>query len=99
MSDNRMLTVLLGMVFALVFSIVAEAKIAVVMTKDGREVEGEGVSEDADTITLMIAKIKTAMKMMGMDSGTLRLPLCEMAEENLAGLQALLEKQGLLAPA
>ncbi|MBI1374095.1 MAG: 4-hydroxy-tetrahydrodipicolinate synthase [Phycisphaera sp.] len=40
--------------------------------------------------------VKTAMKMMGNDTGDLRLPLCEMEPGNLAGLEALLKKHGLL---
>lgn len=40
--------------------------------------------------------IKTAMMLMGMDSGDLRLPLCEMAEENLDGLKSLLADAGLI---
>ena len=39
--------------------------------------------------------IKTAMAMMGMDSGEVRLPLCEMAEENIEQLGSLLEDAGL----
>ena len=39
--------------------------------------------------------IKTAMALMGLDSGELRLPLCEMAEENLETLKDFLEDVGL----
>ena len=39
--------------------------------------------------------IKTAMAMMGMDSGEVRMPLCEMAEENVEQLRSLLEDAGL----
>ena len=39
--------------------------------------------------------IKTAMMLAGMDSGELRLPLCEMAEENLDHLKSLLTDAGL----
>lgn len=40
--------------------------------------------------------IKTAMAMCGMDSGQLRLPLCEMADDNRVALQELLCQHGLL---
>lgn len=39
--------------------------------------------------------IKTAMMMAGMDSGEMRLPLCEMAEENLDTVRSLLADAGL----
>ena len=39
--------------------------------------------------------IKTAMAMMGVDSGEVRLPLCEMEEENVEQLRHLLEDAGL----
>ena len=39
--------------------------------------------------------VKTAMAMMGMDTGDVRLPLCEMAEENIEQLRSLLEDAGL----
>ena len=39
--------------------------------------------------------LKTAMAMMGMDSGEVRMPLCEMAEENAEQLRSLLEDAGL----
>lgn len=39
--------------------------------------------------------IKTAMMLAGMDSGQLRLPLCELAEENLDHLVSLLADAGL----
>ena len=39
--------------------------------------------------------IKTAMAMMGMDTGEVRMPLCEMAEENVEQLRSLLEDAGL----
>lgn len=40
--------------------------------------------------------IKTAMALRGMDSGELRLPLCEMADENRDALQRLLRQYDLL---
>ena len=40
--------------------------------------------------------IKTAMNLMGMEAGPLRLPLCEMSEKNLATLRGALERAGLL---
>lgn len=43
--------------------------------------------------------IKTAMMLAGLDTGELRLPMCEMAEENKATLEALLKKHGVLQPA
>jgi len=39
--------------------------------------------------------IKAAMAMMGMDSGEVRMPLCEIAEENAEQLRGLLEDAGL----
>ncbi|MEM5780348.1 MAG: 4-hydroxy-tetrahydrodipicolinate synthase, partial [Lawsonibacter sp.] len=40
--------------------------------------------------------LKTAMNLMGMEAGPLRLPLCEMSEKNLATLRASMERVGLL---
>jgi 4-hydroxy-tetrahydrodipicolinate synthase len=40
--------------------------------------------------------IKTAMKMMGMDSGELRLPMCVMEEGNAVKLGEILKKMGLV---
>jgi 4-hydroxy-tetrahydrodipicolinate synthase len=40
--------------------------------------------------------VKTAMNMMGMDVGELRMPLCEMTEEHNTVLKAALEKANLL---
>jgi 4-hydroxy-tetrahydrodipicolinate synthase len=40
--------------------------------------------------------VKTAMNMMGMEAGPLRLPLCEMSEKNAATLRASMERMGLL---
>ena len=40
--------------------------------------------------------VKAAMNLMGMDAGTLRLPLCEISEKNLAVLKASMERMGLL---
>ena len=40
--------------------------------------------------------VKTAMNLMGMEAGPLRLPLCEMSEKNLATLRGALERAGLL---
>lgn len=42
--------------------------------------------------------IKTAMELVGMDTGELRLPMCEMAEANRAALEKLLKEQGVLQP-
>jgi len=41
--------------------------------------------------------IKTAMNLMGMDVGNLRLPLCEMAPENLEKLKKIMVGAGLLS--
>ena len=40
--------------------------------------------------------IKTAMGLLGTDPGTLRLPLCEMSEKNLAVLKQSMARMGLL---
>ena len=40
--------------------------------------------------------VKTAMNLMGMEAGPLRLPLCEMSEKNQAVLRASMERMGLL---
>jgi 4-hydroxy-tetrahydrodipicolinate synthase len=40
--------------------------------------------------------VKTALKLMGMEVGELRMPLCDMAPENLAKLKALMAAAGLL---
>ena len=40
--------------------------------------------------------IKTAMNLMGMDPGTLRLPLCEMSQHNLDILRQAMARMGLL---
>lgn len=40
--------------------------------------------------------VKTALNLMGMDAGPLRLPLCEMSEKNLAILRTAMERAGLL---
>ena len=40
--------------------------------------------------------VKTAMNLMGMEAGPLRLPLCDMSEKNLAVLKAAMERVGLL---
>ena len=40
--------------------------------------------------------VKTAMRLMGYAAGPLRLPLCEMEENHLAALQAVMKKHGLL---
>jgi len=42
--------------------------------------------------------IKTAMQLAGMDTGELRLPMCEMSDENRATLEKLLKEQGVLQP-
>lgn len=41
--------------------------------------------------------IKTAMQLAGMDTGELRLPMCEMSDDNRAKLEKLLKEQGVLA--
>jgi len=41
--------------------------------------------------------IKTAMKLLGRDTGEMRLPLCDMAEDNLAALRETLQQQEMLA--
>ena len=41
--------------------------------------------------------VKSAMNMMGLNVGPMRLPLCEMSEANEARLRELMEKAGLLA--
>ena len=40
--------------------------------------------------------VKTAMNLMGMEAGPLRLPLCDMSEKNLAILRGSMERMGLL---
>ena len=40
--------------------------------------------------------VKTAMNLMGMEAGPLRLPLCEMSEGHLATLKAAMERTALL---
>jgi len=40
--------------------------------------------------------IKAAMAMKGMDSGALRLPMCELSDDNRAGLESLLKRHGVL---
>ena len=40
--------------------------------------------------------VKTAMNLMGMEAGPLRLPLCDMSEKNLATLRSSMERMGLL---
>jgi len=40
--------------------------------------------------------VKTAMRLCGLDSGIMRLPLCEMSEEHTAVLQSKLREAGLL---
>ena len=40
--------------------------------------------------------VKVAMKMMGMKVGGLRLPLCEMTEENTKKLESILKKYKLI---
>ena len=42
--------------------------------------------------------IKTAMELAGMDTGELRLPMCEMAQANRTALEKLLKEQGVLQP-
>ena len=51
---------------------------------------------DALFIEVNPIPIKTAMNLMGMEAGPLRLPLCEMSERNLAVLRGALERAGLL---
>lgn len=40
--------------------------------------------------------IKTAMRLMGMDTGQLRLPMCEMSEDNCAMLEKVMRENGVL---
>ena len=40
--------------------------------------------------------VKSAMNMMGLNAGPMRLPLCEMSGEHQAALRAMLEEAGLL---
>ena len=40
--------------------------------------------------------VKTAMNLMGREVGPLRLPLCEMEEENLRTLRAAMKEYGIL---
>ena len=40
--------------------------------------------------------VKAAMNLMGMEAGSLRLPLCDISEKNLAVLRASMERMGLL---
>ena len=40
--------------------------------------------------------VKSALNMMGLDAGPLRMPLCEMSGEHQAALRATLEEVGLL---
>ena len=40
--------------------------------------------------------VKAALNLMGMEAGTLRLPLCDISEKNLAVLRASMERMGLL---
>ncbi len=42
--------------------------------------------------------IKTAMKLAGMDTGELRLPMCEMSDDNCATLEKILKAEGVLQP-
>ncbi len=42
--------------------------------------------------------IKTAMRLAGMDSGEMRLPMCEMSEDNCAALEKILKQHGVLEP-
>jgi len=40
--------------------------------------------------------VGTAMNLLGMDAGSLRLPLCDISDKNLAVLRASMERMGLL---
>ena len=40
--------------------------------------------------------VKTAMNLLGLNVGPMRLPLCEMSEANAAVLRATMEEAGLL---
>ncbi|HIS52515.1 MAG TPA: 4-hydroxy-tetrahydrodipicolinate synthase [Candidatus Onthomonas avicola] len=51
---------------------------------------------DALFIEVNPIPVKTAMNLIGMDAGELRLPLCEMEPANLATLQNVLREYGLL---
>ena len=50
---------------------------------------------DALFIEVNPIPVKTALRLMGFEAGPLRLPLCDMAEENLAILKAEMQKAGL----
>ena len=51
---------------------------------------------DALFIEVNPIPIKAAMNLMGMEAGPLRLPLCDISEQNLARLRTSMEKMGLL---
>lgn len=51
---------------------------------------------DAMFVEVNPIPVKTAMNLMGMDVGPLRLPLCEMEEGNLAKLKGVMAEYGLL---
>lgn len=40
--------------------------------------------------------VKAAMNLMGMEAGSLRLPLCDISDKNLAVLRTSMERMGLL---
>ena len=40
--------------------------------------------------------VKSALNMMGLSAGPMRLPLCEMSSAHQAALRAMLEEAGLL---
>ncbi len=40
--------------------------------------------------------VKAAMNLMGMEAGSVRLPLCDIADKNQAVLKASMERVGLL---
>ena len=51
---------------------------------------------DALFIEVNPIPIKTAMNLMGMEAGPLRLPLCEMSEAHLEALKSAMRRMGLL---
>ena len=51
---------------------------------------------DALFIEVNPIPVKTAMNLMGMEAGALRLPMCEMEEGNLATLKSVLGEYGLI---
>ena len=48
------------------------------------------------SVRLTLFRVKTALNLMGMEVGPLRMPLCEMEEANLNKLKTALKNYGLL---